>query len=423
MLTNGPAPEKLDAEPPRADLHTGLTTAAGGRPYHHPMSAVAERNGTPRPIDLAVVAVVLALVLVGTANIDVDADNRPMDALAYACGVVGTLSLLLWRRAVVVVAAVVAVTTAVYAARNYAGGPALLPGPLALLALGYSTSRRVAWTGAAGYVVVAVLARLLLGNADFAELLVLVGWSSAAVLGGQAIAARGERAAVDRERQRHAREQAVAAERLRIARDLHDSVAHAMTTINVQAGVAAHLLDRDAGQAKGALEAIRGASSDVLDELTAILSVLRASSAVEGVNDRAPRSPLGTLADLHELAERARTDGLEVDVDVHGDVAQLPPSISAVGYRVVQEALTNTRRHAGSTAHAAVVVDVGSAVGLSIQVRDDGGRDRQATAVPATAGFGLMGMRERVEATGGSLRAEPRRSGGFEVIAAWGDRQ
>ena len=133
-------------------------------------------------------------------------------------------------------------------------------------------------------------ARLTVGDADLAELLVLVGWASAAVLAGQAIAARGERVAADRERARHAQEQALAQERLRIARDLHDSVAHAMATINVQSGVAAHLLDRDTGQAKQALEAIRTASSDALDELTAILSVLRAGGGDRRTSPRAGRS-------------------------------------------------------------------------------------------------------------------------------------
>ena len=225
-----------------------------------------------------------------------------MDALAYACGIIGAGSLLFWRHWGLAVVGIVAVTTAVYSAREYAGGPALLPGPLALLALGYTAPRRVGWIGAAGYVAVAVVVRLAVGDADLGPLLIIAGWAFAAVLAGQAIAARAERAAAERERVVHAQEQALANERLRIAQDLHDSVAHAMATINVQSGVAAHLLDGDTGQAKQALEAIRAASSDALDELTAILSVLRASGG------RRPARRCPTCADRNARRHRRARD-------------------------------------------------------------------------------------------------------------------
>jgi signal transduction histidine kinase len=211
----------------------------------------------PRLVDVAVVLLITAPVIIGTANIELEAGDRAMDALAYTCGIVGAASLAFWRRWAAVVTGIVAITTAVYVARNYTEGPALLPGPLALLALGYSAPRRVAWIGAAGYFAAAFTARVWSGDLPAVALLVLFGWPAAAVLAGQAIAARGERAAVERERFAHAHERAIAKERLRIAQDLHDSIAHAMATINVQSGVAGHLLDRDPSQAKGALEAIR----------------------------------------------------------------------------------------------------------------------------------------------------------------------
>ncbi len=373
----------------------------------------------PRLVDVLVVLPILAVVILGTAHIPVDADDRPMDALAYVCGVVGTLALVFWRRWPVVVVGIVAITTAVYVGRGYAGGPALLPGPLALLAVGYATPRRVGWIAAAGYVAIAAVARLVFGDAEITQFLILVGWASAAVLAGQAIAARAERTANERERRAHAQEQALTNERLRIARDLHDSVAHAIATINVQSGVAAHLIDRDPAQAERALEAIRAASSDALDELTAILSVLRS-----GVEDEvAPRAPIGTLGAIGELVARARSDGLAVDAAVHGDVETLGPSVSSAAYRVVQEALTNTRRHAGSSARAQVDVSVAGRDVVTVRVSDDGGGRSPAppTDVPS-GGFGLLGMRERVEATGGTLAAHPRPEGGFEVVAAWGER-
>ncbi len=363
---------------------------------------------------------VLAIVILGTIHIPVEAGDRPMDALAYACGIVGALSLMFWRHWAVAVVGIVAVTTAVYSAREYAGGPALLPGPLALLALGYTAPRRVGWIGAAGYVAVAVAVRLAVGDADLGELLILVGWASAAVLAGQAIAARAERAAAERERRAHAQQQALADERLRIAQDLHDSVAHAMATINVQSGVAAHLLDGDTAQAKQALEAIRAASSDALDELHGD----RVGAADVGWR-RARVTPLATLDALGDLVTRARADGLTVDVDVHGDVSGLGPSVSAAAYRVVQEALTNTRRHAGAAARASSlhrrsrgVARCRSASATTEAVGPCRHREREA----AGGGFGLIGMRERVESTGGTLDATAEPEAASRSVAVWGDR-
>jgi signal transduction histidine kinase len=207
---------------------------------------------------------------------------------------------------------------------------------------------------------------------------------------------------------------------LRIARDLHDSVAHAMATINVQSGVAAHLLDRKPEQAKVALEAIRRASSDVLDELGTILGALRRDDGA------APRAPAAGLDRLDDLVERSSADGVAVTCTVAGDPAVLPPSLSAAAYRVIQEALSNTRRHAGDAATATVAVTIDGPGVVSVDVADDGGRRRGAPQAPATPGhgFGLAGMRERVESTGGVLTTGPRPipDRGFRVRASWGTR-
>jgi signal transduction histidine kinase len=378
----------------------------------------AATSRVPRLVDLALVAPVLAAVILGTIHIPVESGDRPMDALAYVCGIVGAASLVFWRRSAVAVVGVVLITTAIYSARDYAGGPALLPGPLALLALGYTATRRVGWIGAASYVVVTTLVRFAAGNAVLGEMLILVGWASAAVLGGQALAARGERAAAQRQRVAHDAEQALANERLRIARDVHDSVAHAMSTINVQSGVAAHLLDSDPAQAKAALEAIRAASSDALDELTVILSAMREPDGP------APLSPLPTLADVGELVERAKGDGLPVTATVHGDISGVASTVSAAAFRVVQEGLTNARRHAGPGACTTVAIDVGDTGALSVRVSDDGGSKPSTLRHPDASGggFGLLGMRERVESTGGTLDTHARSQGGFEVVAAWRSR-
>jgi signal transduction histidine kinase len=373
----------------------------------------------PRPVDIAAVAVVLAVVILGTRNIPVEADDREMDALAYGCGVVGAVAVLFWRKWPLGVAAVATLCMAVYHGREYAGGPALLPGLVAFLALGYATPRRTAWAAAAVYLAIAAVTRLAVGDPEYTELLVVIGFAAAAVLAGQALVARGERAAAERERIAYQHQQAIAAERLRIAQDLHDSVAHAMATINVQSGVAAHLLDRDPDQAKGALEAIRVASSDVLDELGAILSVLR-----DAGGEAAPRQPAASLRDVDDLVARSRADGLDVNVEVEGDLAAVPAAAGAAAFRVIQEALTNTRRHAGTTARANVAVTVGPRGGLSVRVCDDGGNGATPPqSGDGQGGFGLVGMRERVESTGGTLAAGPRAGGGFEVAAMWEARR
>jgi signal transduction histidine kinase len=368
-------------------------------------------HGWPHPLDIAGALAVVGIVILGTKNIDGVTDDRAMDWLAYAFGITGAVSLAFWRCWSVPVTGIVAVTFAVYVARGYTEGPSLLPGPLALLALGYGAQRRVGWIGGAAFIVSAVFAHWVAPD-DFENwgYLAIVGSASAAVLAGQAIAARGERAAAQRERLAHQQEQAIAGERLRIAQDLHDSVAHAMATINVQSGVAAHLLERDPSQAREALEAIRAASSHTLDELGAIVGLLRDPGTA------APRTPMSTLAEVDVLVAQARADGLAVTADVRGAVESIAPSVSSAAYRVVQEALTNVRRHAGGVATAALDVIIGDGGAVRVSVRDDG---RSPGSNGPTTGFGLMGMRERVEATGGLLHAGPRPGGGFEVVATW----
>jgi signal transduction histidine kinase len=375
-----------------------------------------DRHRWPRPLDVAGSLVVVGIVILGTTHMEGEAGEPARDWLAYACGVTGAVCLAFWRRWPLAVAVIAAVTTGVYAARSYPDGPALLPGPLALLALGYRAPRRVAWIGVAVYLSSAFSARAVgADGVEYGEMLAVAGLASAAVLAGQAIAARGERAAAQRERLAYQQKQAIDAERLRVAQDLHDSVAHAMATINVQSGVAAHLLDRDPSQVKGALEAIRAASGRALDELGAILGVLRDPGAA------APRAPVSTLSDVESLVERARADGLSVTTDVRGSVESVAISVSSAAYRVVQEALTNVRRHAGSDATAKLDVVIGDHGTVTVSVRDDG-LGSPTNGSPSN-GFGLVGMRERVESTGGLLRTGPSPGGGFEVVATWNGRR
>jgi signal transduction histidine kinase len=195
-------------------------------------------------------------------------------------------------------------------------------------------------------------------------------------------------------------------ERLRIAREVHDVVAHSMVAINVQAGVAAHLLEQDTDQAREALLQIKRTSGEALTDLRATLGILR------DADQAAPVGPAAGLEDLEEIAGRLRAAGVEVVVDVD-TVAGVPTPVHSASYRIVQEALTNVLRHANARA-VTVVVRADDDM-LTIVVADDGTGAGDATA---GAGAGLRGMRERAEALGGTLDAGPGDEGGWRVEAA-----
>jgi len=191
-------------------------------------------------------------------------------------------------------------------------------------------------------------------------------------------------------------------ERLRIARDLHDSLTHSISVVQVQAGVAAHLARKRGEEVPPALLAIQEASADAARELRATLGVLRR-------DDDGDSSGLGRLPGL--LA-RARTAGLAATVTMTGDARPLPSEVDQAAYRIVQEALTNVARHAGQA--SATVRLCYRPDALTVQVDDDGTGTPQHAAVP---GLGLIGMRERVTSLGGRMEAGPQRDGGFRVWA------
>jgi signal transduction histidine kinase len=227
-------------------------------------------------------------------------------------------------------------------------------------------------------------------------------------------AVRGRRAveiaAAEREaeRERHARDEAdrrLADERLRIAQEVHDVVAHAMVAINVQAGVAAHVLHKRPGQVETALTEIKRVSGAALDDLRATLGLLRDENAV------APVHPTRVLSEVPDLAGPLRATGVRVEVQLDGPEERVPSAVGAAAYRIVQEALTNVLRHAEASS-ATVRVAIG-ARSLEIDVRNDG-----ALAVaPNGDGRGLRGMTERAAALGGRVEAGPRAEGGWQVHA------
>ncbi len=222
---------------------------------------------------------------------------------------------------------------------------------------------------------------------------------------------RAELAERTREEEARAR---VDAERLRIAREVHDTVAHAIAIINVQSGVTAHVLDKRPEVAREALRTIEQTSSRALREMRAILGVLR-----DDDDDDGERVPYPGLGQIGELTAKARAAGLDVEVEESAPGTPLPSAVGGAAYRIVQESITNVVRHVGPT-RVTVALDPGIE-SLEIRVTDEGRRAapgrHPGTPGPAGPGHGIAGMRERCRLLGGELDAGPTPDGGFEVRA------
>jgi signal transduction histidine kinase len=221
------------------------------------------------------------------------------------------------------------------------------------------------------------------------------------VLAAEAVE-RAERAEQTKEAEARRR---VDAERLRIAREVHDTVAHAIAVINVQAGVTAHVLDRRPQQARETLVTIEQTSARALGELRATLGMLR------DAEDR--RAPTPGLGQVEELVGMAREAGLDVKLEVASPPRELPSAVDQAAYRILQESITNVIRHAGP-ARVTVSLTYGPS-GLQLRITDDGCGPRHADG--SQGGRGIVGMRERAALLGGELTAGPRQGGGFQVQA------
>jgi signal transduction histidine kinase len=303
-----------------------------------------------------------------------------------------SLVLVVRRGMPAVVGAVLAVVGPVtYLALGYEPGPALVPLGFVIVALGATRRRALSLAaGLAAAVAVAVLALLPDRLNPVYTTLTITGLAVAMLL-GEGARGRTERMRALRAARVSREESAVAAERLRIARELHDVLAHSLSGITVQAGVGLHLMDREPEAARRALLEIREASRDALDEVRDVLGVLRADG-------EAPREPARGLV---ALVDRARADGLTVHDE--GLAVDLPEPAAAVVHRTLQEALTNVRRHAPGASVQVRLVTGGPVV---LEVDDDG-----PPAGPLVEGLGLRGMRERAEAVGGTLAAGPEPTG------------
>jgi signal transduction histidine kinase len=200
---------------------------------------------------------------------------------------------------------------------------------------------------------------------------------------------------------------AVAEERNRIARELHDVIGHSVSVMTVQASAVRRRLTPDQVVERQALETVEAVGREALAEMRRMVGVLRQDG------DRTELEPSPGLAEIERLAMQFRTAGLPVELRVTGETQPLAPGLDLTAYRLVQEGLTNTLRHARDAHHAEVAIDYGPDR-LHLAVRDDG---RGATSAPLEAGNGLLGMRERVAVYGGELVARVRPEGGFELVA------
>jgi signal transduction histidine kinase len=401
-----------------------------------------------RSFSLRVVAqdVVLALFITvlqvqGTvARVAAEGAPRPLTDpgnLGYALLVVSGLVVAVRRPWPVPVFVIAALASLVYYGLDFPDGPGWLGLFVALYTLAaYGDGRRSLVIAGVGTAVLATgwlfaASGTVPGRGTIGWVFFRIGASVMSVALGESVRSRRVIAAEAQERaelaERTREEEArarVDAERLRIAREVHDTVAHAIAIINVQSGVTAHVLDKRPEQAREALQAIEQTSSRALREMRAILGVLR-----EDNDGRVPQPGLGQIDDL---TAKARDAGLDVTLEATSPAAPLPSAVGSAAYRILQESITNVIRHVGPT-RVTVALNPGIDV-LEIRVTDEGRRAApgddpaiphlpvqhpvgNGTGSPAKPGRGILGMRERCRLLGGELDAKPTPGGGFEVTA------
>ncbi|MDQ0382633.1 sensor histidine kinase [Amycolatopsis thermophila] len=397
----------------------------GGQPYDRDMNHRAASPRLPARVQDVLLALFLtAMQVQGTLVRGVEGAERPLadfGHLGYILLIVSGLAVAARRKWPVPVFVAVALVSLVYYGLDFPDGPGWLGLLVALYTLAaYGDGRRSLVTAGVG---ITVLATGWLVAAADVEPRAAIGWvffrigvsvmSTAlgeSVRSRRVIAAEAQARAelAERTREEVARARADA-ERLRIAREVHDTVAHAIAIINVQSGVTAHVLDKKPERAREALRTIEQTSSRALQEMRTILGVLR--------DDSDGNAPTPGLAQLDELTTKARDAGLDIQLEQASPAAPLPSAVESAAYRIVQESITNVIRHVGPT-RVTVVLTPGIDA-LQIRVTDDGRRvpAQQPTSNGANPGRGILGMRERCQLLGGDLNAGPQPGGGFEVRA------
>lgn len=356
---------------------------------------------------------VVVVELVGSLGSNAQADTRGPVVLAALLALVAVLPVLL-REPPGWVLAVSGLCVGIYLTAGYADGPIFLALPAVTFAVAWSQPPR-RWVGWAVVGAALVATGIMLnptestrfdggrgpwgpGGGPEGDLSLWRAFGQVALIAACGAIASAVRSRNEARAQRQRR--AVSDERVRMATDLHDGVGHGLAVIAMQAGAALHVLDRDPEAARRNLEAIRAESKESLDLLRRQLARLTDTETGSGP---APRAPEHGLADLPALVERVRTGGLEVSLRLEVDSASAEAERAA--YAVVQEGLTNVLRHAGATRAEVAIVSTPAAE--MVVTVDDDGRGSDMLSGERRIGMGIVGMRSRVEALGGTLEAGP----------------
>jgi signal transduction histidine kinase len=366
----------------------------------------------PFVVDSALALALLALILGEVATKRPSAKDATWTTLFM---LTQTLPLAYRRRRPFVVLNVVGISAILYNALNIAPQPytELLPVLLAIYTTSaYGTRAQAAYAGLTGLAAVVGLNAATPSKLDYGQFVTQGVFVAATWLVGDNVRQRRTQSALleeraeRAEREREERAQLAALEeRSRIAREIHDIVAHSVSVVAVQAGAARRVVKQDPARAEEVISRIETVSRDALSELRRLLGVLRSS------DERPAFDPQPGLDRLDQLVDQFRLAGLSVEVEMEGERPVLPPSLDLSIYRVVQEALTNSLRHGGATSsRVRIRFDQGE---IAVEVADRGG---EAEAKLPSSGQGLIGMRERVAMFGGTIEAAPS-NGGFTVRA------
>ncbi|WUN28958.1 sensor histidine kinase [Streptomyces sp. NBC_00316] len=341
-------------------------------------------------------------------------ERAPLDLFARILLFIAVAVLLLRHRRPVLAVFVSSAAAMVYLGAGYPYGPVFLAVAVGCFSAVVAGHRRAAWAAVGmvwvGHLLVAHWLYPWLppsgdSAAPWGQELGVAAWVVAIVAAAEFVRVRREQWAAQRAEREAAEKRRADEERLRMARELHDVLAHSISVINVQAGVGLALLDTDPEQARTALTTIKAASKEALGEVRQVLDTLRTPGD-------APRAPAPGLDRLPELVDQASSAGLTVTLETDGIRNAVPPGTDLAAFRIVQEALTNVVRHSGSRSAR---VRIGYGTGrIRLRIDDDG----PATGSEAGgSGNGLAGMRERAAALGGTIEAGPRPDGGFRVRA------
>lgn len=382
--------------------------------------AIAWTDDNPRLIDGLLAAFFAIGGSIVITVVPIEGSQTESDVLAYLL-IVFSAATLLWRRSNPLVALLIAVPLVTsFWIRDYPGGPDAVLWIMFYSAARHGGPNRTMVWRVVGLSLIAILVVATIGVIVPTEDLPLVAvfgifvihGTTAAV--GEAFYQRAQNldqlekrtAALEADLETKAALAAVE-ERTRIAREMHDIIAHGMSTVVVQSRAAQSILDNDPARARKVLEVIEQTGRESVDDMRRMLGVLRHG------DDEAELQPQPDFSDFDKLHEQVSSAGVDVDIAITGQKLPLPPGLELAGYRVVQEALTNVMRHAGRPVRVEAQITYGPEA-LAIRITDDG---LGAAAEPATggSGLGLMGMQERVEIYNGSFHAGPRPGGGYCV--------